>query len=370
MHQGDETESAPDDRTSKHADVHGRMASAALKRAQTVVSDGHVADSTEFIAAARELARQLKFPRAESSTFRAIFAVLKRGAHSSDKAAWEAYGAKQRTYQQWKALIEPLEPQAVADGFLNDDAVVSGFAMMAIACESFDEGTLVWAVRDHDVGQMAIPTHTQGVVMGRPLWAAQGDFQVKWNVDAGNWHPGHTCDICRKSIQGVRYHQKGTNFDLCSADFQSLPSSEQRNFAAVEPSVVNVYRDDLLGDSLVTAGTLHYVPGAFKIGQTVWASNDMLSRESVIVVPKNLSGTITDRVYRQSGHGRVMDYDRVSVKWQPCAGHREAVTVNVPVSKLVAKSPTDVLRLGSELDSCEVDATYAQLTLPVCASIL
>ena len=343
------------------------MAAAALKRAQTVASHGHPADSTEFIAVARELARQLNFPRAESSTFRAIFAVLKRGEHSSDKAAWEAYGAKQRTYQQWKALIEPLEPLAVADGFLNDEAVVSGgFAMMAIGCEIFDEGTLVWAVRDHHIGQMVIPTHAQGVVIGQPHWAAQGAFQVKWNVDARNWHPGHTCDICRKCIQGVRYHRKGTDYDLCTADFQSLSSSGQRMFAAVEPSVVKLYRDDLLGDSLVTAGTLDYVPGAFKIGQTVWASNDMVSHESVIVVPKNLSGTIIDRAYRQSDRGRVMDYDRVAVKWQPCAGHREAFTVNVPVSKLAAKSPTDVLRLGSELDGCEVDATYAHIALPVC----
>ena len=130
---------------------------AALKRAQTAVSDGHGAESMQFIAAARELARQLKFPRAEKSTFLAIFAVLKRSTHASDKAAWEAYGAKRSTYLQWKALIEPLEPQALADGFLNDEPVASigrAYCMMAIALEDFKEGTVVWAVRDHTVGMM------------------------------------------------------------------------------------------------------------------------------------------------------------------------------------------------------------------------
>lgn len=104
---------------------------AELRRAQKAVSDGHAADSMQFIAIARDLARQLGFPRAEASTFRAIFAVVKRSAYSSDKEAWEAHGAKPRTYQQWKALIEPLEPQAMADGFLDVPSI--GFAMMAIA---------------------------------------------------------------------------------------------------------------------------------------------------------------------------------------------------------------------------------------------
>lgn len=136
---------------------HSTSMAAALKRAQTAVSDGHGAESMQFIAAARELARQLKFPRAEKSTFLAIFAVLKRSTHASDKAAWEAYGAKRSTYLQWKALIEPLEPQALADGFLNDEPVASigrAYCMMAIALEDFKEGTVVWAVRDHTVGMM------------------------------------------------------------------------------------------------------------------------------------------------------------------------------------------------------------------------
>eukprot|EP00966_Prymnesium_polylepis_P179771 4162248-Prymnesium_polylepis.1 len=72
---------------------------AELRRAQKAVSDGHAANGMQFIAAARDLARQLGFPRAEASSFRAIFAVLKRSAYSSDKEAWEAHDAKPRTYQ-------------------------------------------------------------------------------------------------------------------------------------------------------------------------------------------------------------------------------------------------------------------------------
>ena len=110
------------------------MASAALGRAQAAVADGHGADSVAFMSAARPLAEALGTMQVHAATFRAIFAVLRRKEHTTDREAWEAHGAAARTYQKWKSLIEPLETETTVNNFLGEEVV----AMVACAVRASD----------------------------------------------------------------------------------------------------------------------------------------------------------------------------------------------------------------------------------------
>lgn len=101
------------------------MASA-LARAKQAIADGRWHDHVAFMAPARELAQACGTARAEASTFRAIYAVLRRPEHGSDSQAQQAYGAKKSTFQQWKKNIQDLETQATADSFVNQ-----GYALLA-----------------------------------------------------------------------------------------------------------------------------------------------------------------------------------------------------------------------------------------------
>lgn len=91
------------------------MATEALQRVKEAVEAGHGPSDVQFMSAARVFAGALGTHRPEAGTFKAIHAVLCRDQHASDKEAWEASGAKQRTYQQWKQSID----QVRADSYLN-----------------------------------------------------------------------------------------------------------------------------------------------------------------------------------------------------------------------------------------------------------
>ena len=171
-----------------------------LKRAKTVVSEGHTADSMEFIAAARDLAKKLGYSRPEASTFRAIFAVLKRDAYSSDKEAWEAHGAAARTYQQYKSLIDNLDKEAIADGFIGPSIE---FAMLAMVigheCSTTEDTT------GDTNGDMSTCNH--GHRMARHTGAPPATYWPDAPV---------CCDVCRIPVGREHFfHCPRCRYDLC-----------------------------------------------------------------------------------------------------------------------------------------------------------
>ena len=66
-----------------------------------------------------------------AATFRAIFAVLRRKEHTTDREAWEAHGAAARTYQKWKSLIEPLETETTVNNFFGGVPCVRPILLLA-----------------------------------------------------------------------------------------------------------------------------------------------------------------------------------------------------------------------------------------------
>ena len=78
------------------------------EEAVSAVNDATIDNDAAYMALVRPLAQSLGTKRPETSTFRAIYAVLSRRDYTSDKETCFRCNTAHRTYHKWKNLIEPL----------------------------------------------------------------------------------------------------------------------------------------------------------------------------------------------------------------------------------------------------------------------
>ena len=81
----------------------------AFHELRQLVDAGYSDSSLIFIATARQMIQAMGAAQANTGTFKAIYAVLRREEYNTDEQAWQIHGASARTYQLWKQLLTQLE---------------------------------------------------------------------------------------------------------------------------------------------------------------------------------------------------------------------------------------------------------------------
>ena len=213
-----------------------------------------------------------------------------------------------------------------------------GMTGLAILCELLEPGKPVWAARALLRG--AVPKHTEGKVLACDF--DPNSVHVIWSVDTNGEHPGHTSDLSREQIRGSRFHLNGRNYDLSETEWRRLPVEEQRRYKKWPPCAVTTHDkhyDGIRDDSLATGGEFG-MPGAFDVGQSVWATEDIIyGSQKHVIVRKRQIGTFDGREASPSKDG----VPRAMVIWhsmEPIANKIGLSNkLNSPVRKLSATPP-------------------------------
>ena len=234
------------------------------------------------------------------------------------------------------------EPRRGRTGLMRDvsqndfeqESFIGGFAGMhmtglAIVCESLEPGKPVWAA--HALLHGAVPKHTEGKVL-----ACDYDSElvhVIWLVSTNGEHPGHTSDSSGEQIHGTRLHLNGHNYDLNDAEWRRLPLEEQRRYRKWPPCAVTTHDKYYDGQSLAT-GDEFGLYGAFDVGQSVWATEDIVDSKKHVIVRKHQMGTVDGKEESPSND----DVPRVTVIWRNIEIGLSN-KLSSPVRKLSAKQP-------------------------------